>query len=295
MSNQKTESKEVTGEMRHPYEDDETIICIEYDSDDRPFNVTTQDGGMSHYDFDWCEGAGLYYHCSGGGPRGGIVLSKFANPEPPRKIWAAPGIKFVKQTRDGNDWKEIELTIEQIRAMGHEIISEPVNLSSMGKDTCNPFDVGYEGETVYCGICRERMPDEDLCRHVFWDRFIGMYSGVGSDEGKVEDYKDDILFFISKMSKPVVEKILHALTTNSIWLQFHGELLGSSQIELNGDDVWHNDILEDVDEYDDLKGEGEECKFVTGGEWLASLEGKKTKKTNALVAEWIKESANNRT
>ncbi len=293
--------------------DNEAIVFIEYDGNNIPFCVVTHqafdhrnkpwfkpegnyDGtGITKetYDFDWSEGhESLYYHNSGsGGEENDIVLGQLVNPEPPEKIWAAAGMRFVEQKHKGQEWVSTELTGEQIRARGYEVIKEPLDIASAigesGEVIINPFDEACESETVYCSICEDRFPDDSLCKHVFWSEG-GWYAGIGSDEGKIEDAKEDILFFASKIKKRILVDMVRALENNSFWLRFHGSILGPVDIELHGDGIYIFNILEGFNE-DHLKTNEELSKMQEGGYWLVSLEEKKTKEANAMVAKWLRQ------
>lgn len=317
METVKKDKKQLFG----PKGEDEIIVCIEYDSDGRPFSVCTNEKWdhrrktwyrpgegrtgtgvcRNNYDVDWCKSSvQLYYHCSGsGGETDEIIIGQLSNPENPCLIWLAEGQRPIRQDYKKGETVEYPLTHEQCLARGFKIIDQPLDIMGVlddftrkqGEAVYNPFEEACQSSTEYCSICDDRFPcdeDNETCRHLFWSP-NGYWSGVGSDEGNIDDAKEDILFFASKIKTRILVEMVKALENNSFWLKFHGCMLGPVNIELHGDCDYVFNILDGFDE-DQLKTDEEYSKIQDGGYWLVSLEDKKTKEANAKVAKWLRES-----
>jgi len=283
--------------MKKP-DSEETILFIEYQNGE-PFNVVTDEGD---YAIERCGGEDGDFHCynsgSGGNFGESFDVSKLCNPTPVTSaIWVAQGCKLHRYGKK----KDVPITSKkQLLDMGYKWLDEPLDLTEYlnkyerekGETTCNPFKIAdeiYEG-FVYCSVCDCNWiaDSESECRHIFWSKG-GYYCGVGSDEGKIEDAKEDILFFASKIKDQILVEMIKALENNSFWLRFHGSILGPVDIELNGDCDHIFNILDGFSE-DDLKTDEEYSKMEDGGYWLVSLEAEKTKEANTKVAQWLKES-----
>jgi len=147
----------------------EKVVWIEY-HDDRPCSVVTAHGGAcSTWDFEWCERDGcLYYHMSGCGPLWfGCTLGQYSTPVPPPcKLWHLPGAPALGYAA-GPENRPV-LSPDEILAHGYLVIDEPIVLTGAGER--NPFEVAYEGATVWCQHCEDMLPrDEDEpCEHLSW-------------------------------------------------------------------------------------------------------------------------------
>jgi hypothetical protein len=147
---------------------------IEYRHVDRgrrvvPFSVTLGNG--RHYDFEWSRSHGtLFYSLSGAGPLDDTVeLSGFAEPRKgkPVPIWIAESLRPVDHGGRPAD----------LAALGYVRLPEPLG---------DPFEGADESETVYCGRCRDWLPDDGssfVCDHVWWCNNTGWFIGPGADEG----------------------------------------------------------------------------------------------------------------
>lgn len=106
------------------------------------------------YDFDWCERDGVcYFNMSGWG--GELCPGFGARAE----FWC--GVTFDLL------WPETAV-----------IHPEPLQL--YGGVVINPFDDDLHscpGEAVYCRRCKDRIPDDSPCDHIWWCDNCGVWSG----------------------------------------------------------------------------------------------------------------------
>lgn len=136
----------------------------------------------STFDFSWSETRrGLYYHESGSGgvpyingwPGVGRTVGK---------VWwddvAAPELR----TGGGEVVRAADL-----QGMGFELVAKPLVLG--GGTERNPFIYGVEGDVVYCTKCRDHLPEDDVCEHVFWCDDCGEWGGDASDKAKCRHRK----------------------------------------------------------------------------------------------------------
>ena len=181
--------------------------------------------------------------------------------------------------------------------MGYEVIDKPLNIAPFLSEyerrrtepIFNPFEAAEESEVEFCCICKDYLPTEILCRHLFYDSSAGIYSGAGGSEGKIEDAKEDILFFASKIKSRILVEMIKTLENNSFWPRFHGSLLGPVDIELKGECGYVFNVLDGFNE-DQLETEEEYSKMQEGGNWMVTLEAEKTKEANTKAAQWLRES-----
>jgi hypothetical protein len=110
------------------------------------------------FDFEYCNRDGdLLYHESGSG--GGAYINGW------------PGSKRVHAKLWWNHEAGVELTtgggdkVTDFRALGFEYLTHPIKL---GTTEANPFTYGLEGEVLYCTKCKDHLPDDHLCEHIFW-------------------------------------------------------------------------------------------------------------------------------
>lgn len=239
------------------------VVLIEYDKYRRPFTVVVQEDKseprLTDYDFDWCGDYGLYYNCSGSGGHK-HTLYKCSEPSPRILVWVSD-----------RNILEPPGNLDDLADYGYQLIADPLPL---GEATTNPFDVAIEGEIVWCKICKTHVPCEyehNLCRHLFWDDY---WSGIGSDEGFIEDQKDPIISFV-KMIRDLPDKgcdviglIVEAMERN----------------DCNMIDGW----LGSHCLFDSLGIEGKGETLESGFGWLCTLGGDGTEEANALVASWIR-------
>ena len=134
------------------------IVVIEYrrfgKAGWKPFTVVC---GSRNFDFDWCRLDNIlaYHESASGGNVGEIYdLGQLdATPKVCAKLWYDHG--RCKITYHGKP-----VTVKQARALGYQVIFEPLN--------GNPFDDpdSVEDDTTYCGRCGDLHPDSAMCEHV---------------------------------------------------------------------------------------------------------------------------------
>lgn len=144
------------------------VVAIEY-VHRKPHSVITATGtSVEFWDFDWCKtDRQCYFHCSGSGGNLRMHIHGFVNPTPPPgEIWSA--IPVVRCVRG----KECAVSDAQLLRMGYRRLRMPRLLTGpFGEKSRNPFDVGVEGETVYCARCKDCRLDCDYggpCEHIEW-------------------------------------------------------------------------------------------------------------------------------
>jgi hypothetical protein len=166
------------------------------------------------WDFDWCKRDGtLRYHNSGSGGEIRFHVARFVHPTPPKaELWVADGLPVVTAARrkDGT-WGERRVGAAELLRRGYARIARPRSLPLVNaypyrkvKTTLNPFEAGWEGDTIYCDRCDDHLPSEDTyrpCDHVEWCDECGMWvytddqtyleSSSGKHECKGETEDDD--------------------------------------------------------------------------------------------------------
>jgi len=273
----------------------EPITVIEYRREKGgwvPFSVFTESDG---YNFEYSKKSNrLFYHNSNSGyspdSEKPFEIDKFCNPNikrPSGAIWANQDVVLVNR-------EKTRLDKAALRTMGYLLLKNPAELKHLngGQSQVNPFlpDDAYDNNAVYCGVCDDWMVDYNLCRHVFWDREIGVHAGPGADEcNEISEYEKHILFFLSRMEKSVLQDLLKLLRRGTARWRFTGELLGPESLELMGTtfgkkQIYHYDVIAGM--HDKLKTEEDENLFVMGGQWVMSLGGKRMKEI-PIVIGWI--------
>lgn len=123
------------------------------------------------FDFDWCRRYGmLYQHMSGCGGDIRAVLGCLANPtEPPSwEFWAAPGLPLY---RAGKSWRRPIRVRNQVEMIdhGYRPLRQPRLLTAWdGTKSRNPFDAAEHDSTVYCRRCKDDLPSDNVCEHLYW-------------------------------------------------------------------------------------------------------------------------------
>lgn len=138
------------------------IVFIEFDQDNRPYQVMTHEshahGVTCHdYDFAYSKKYGeLLYHYTGMGPAesieltDGFMVDEQGNQIPVDTIyWVAPGIEIK----------------ESPRSKRLENLPEPYTLENLFRDATN-----CHYGIVWCAECEDSMPDDEyqFCEHVWY-------------------------------------------------------------------------------------------------------------------------------
>lgn len=136
------------------------IIIIEFSNDGKPFTVITKsEYGSGHdiYDFDWSKNSKCFlYHQSGGGSWPYKITHK--------EYW-------VKEC-----------------AQALFLVNEKKGLKL--RENYDPTDLFKDNWNVtaqYCSICKDWIPTEDPCKHLWWDDKVGLYLEVSTCCEKFED------------------------------------------------------------------------------------------------------------
>lgn len=119
------------------------------------------------WDFSWSRAdKTLYFHQSGGGGELRFCIGEFVKKTPPPGlIWVAEGVPLVVC---GSKKDRIITTDAQLLKLGYRRLKKPLMLLGESR---NPFEVGQEGETIWCDICKDDLYEEgwnDPCKHMTW-------------------------------------------------------------------------------------------------------------------------------
>jgi hypothetical protein len=148
--------------MEELMEKDRKIIAIVFENN-RPFSVVTDDSSI--FDVEFCKADGtLYFNsCGNYGIDGNSV--------------------YLEGGRVNDFWlaKRFSPNVNPGEGMGSRL------------QTINPKWLwgleswGCESDTIYCKICDDHIPTNDVCEaacdHVRWDTDAGWWAGEGCDEG----------------------------------------------------------------------------------------------------------------
>jgi hypothetical protein len=122
------------------------ILLIEF-QDGRPFHVCTRDeeaGGPYHWDFEYCRRDDrIYYNMCGVGNE--IYVEGITNP-----IWLDRGIKLDVQNR--------------LKRLPRRYALKTL------------FDDCQDSDCEYCGVCKDWLPTDCLCDHIWWCEECGWWS-----------------------------------------------------------------------------------------------------------------------
>jgi len=136
----------------------EKVIAVAFD-DGKPFSIVTVSGkrGFSFYDVDYCKrDKTLYYHLSGfGSAPYGIEIEGCG------EYWLADGYRLGRYTK-----RQKRPRLETLDA----------------KWQCWPFEWGIKSDTVYCKICKDRLPTSETetpCQHIHWSVRKSWWAGRG--------------------------------------------------------------------------------------------------------------------
>lgn len=165
--------------------DMERVVAIEYHpSGPRnalvPHSVFTTDHASpskycDSYDFDWCRrDKTIYYHLSGSGSFYMHPIGSGFRKPPRAAVWWDSSI-IVGPTNGGNSSKRT-IGANTLRRWGYDVLPEPAVLPG---GIINPFDDAVMDDTEYCSRCKDKLPTERLCSHVWYCEKCGCYSSPG--------------------------------------------------------------------------------------------------------------------
>jgi hypothetical protein len=148
---------------------------------------------------------------------------------------------------------------------------------------------------VYCSVCDEQHHEDDLCRHLFWDRKEGWWAGPGADDpcyNNIDKYKASVLFALHQLQPSVLEDLRICLHNGTLQFCLCGTTFGVDGIEFHGQDdagevIYCQNIVENMHGkvYDEWNEE-QTHQFEAGFEWLMALD-EKTPREKQAVLEWI--------
>lgn len=156
------------------------LVLIEYHDDAgiwRPFRVETSDGRrFATFDFDWCKrDETMYYENVGSSPDQGTIHVDRLCDGGRGRIWINPDYTPVENSREREP-------IPDVSALGYDRVEG---------DPVDPFADADEGDTTYCNICDDHLPNADyVCDHVWWCGSDGWWRGA-TGEGAEEQPCDD--------------------------------------------------------------------------------------------------------
>lgn len=133
---------------------------------------------FAEVDFNYCNRDGaLFYHETGGG---GLYVNGWPNAKKLHaKLWwnheLAPGLRT-----GGGD------KVTDPATLGFELLTHPLKL---GAAEVNPFTYGSEGEVLYCTKCKDHIPEDHPCGHVFWCEKCHVWGGAASDKERCRHRK----------------------------------------------------------------------------------------------------------
>ena len=164
----------------------ERIVAIEYHPEGPknallPFSVFTVNHAKPSawisgiYDFDWCKrDEMLYYHCSGCGGRFPMHPLSKPSATPRYAVWWDASL--VAPTNGGN-CSSRKLSADTIRKWGYDVLESPLPILGGG---VNPFEENACMDSVeYCANCKDYLPTESLCSHIWWCEKCADYSKPG--------------------------------------------------------------------------------------------------------------------
>ena len=220
--------------------------------------------GGDHYDFNFCKRDGCtYQHLSGSGPNNKeILLHPFIDPSEVReRVWCAPGIRMVISG--------VQLTPENAREFGYEILDSV---------EANPFDEACEGDTEYCCVCHDDLPNDRTCSHLQWNEHSGVYCGCGASETSITDTHISLYRLLALLDHKTLDVLCDEFRKKSPyieWRPYYSELVISSRYPRTSIDLSSlQDELESEERYSEGLG------------WLHSLD-EDSADWNALTLGWV--------
>lgn len=267
-----------------PSDEPEEIICIEYHKRGKqwlPFNVLTP---VSQYDFEHCVLGQLAHHESGGGSFcSDYSFSSFcAAPKICARLWFNREKFKPHKYLPGTNGKSVLATDDDLRAMGYQIIPEPLALV---KGIFNPFEHpdALDSDTEYCSECEGRHPTESICRHIHFEEGCGFYLGCGAPEVDFGKAQASLYRLLRMLPTSTVENLRIILGSKDYSAgRFSDSMLG-------GDCNWDvHGGRQTVNIYCEPLGDelNYEDRFWPGIAWLQSL-SRKTKEARALTLGWV--------
>jgi hypothetical protein len=89
---------------------------------------------------------------------------------------------------------------------------------------------------VYCQICQEDQHEDSVCRHLFWDDALAMWSGSGCAEvmeSERHHYRPHIEALLDECGYAFAVWLFDALRLDQLRLRFCGPMLGPMSVENN--------------------------------------------------------------
>jgi hypothetical protein len=142
---------------------------------------TSEPGRKSYsmYDVSWTKRDRRYsFHKSGGGPFPATVSGIYWTSDPALVI------------EEESSW-----SLDGDPAMGERnktrrLTDLPIDVKGCGDVLEWLYNYHHSAQTVYCDICVDSIPDDDLCAHIWWCDEGGDFQGVGGESISPCDCED---------------------------------------------------------------------------------------------------------
>ncbi len=245
--------------------EDSPIVAIKYHKSGKRWTPHSVLSEGSTFDFDYCRrDDDVYYHCSGsGGTR--VYCHPFTNPGIHARMWVSPKYELV-------DSKSNPITRKQALSLGYRVFTATPE---------NPFDSASEAEggTDYCIVCDDRMPGDNMCKHVHYEDGCGNTLGCGSPEVDFEQARKSLFRFLRILKPETVDALGRNLASGKYSCSRMDSLLGGNLTV-----TFHPSYT-----YLSMQPMGDEVRYEErywpGVAWLFSLDAKHP--TTMLTAGWI--------
>jgi hypothetical protein len=76
----------------------------------------------------------------------------------------------------------------ELAKMGYRRLAKPRLLTTWSREkTRSPFEAASEGEVYWCARCKDHLPDESSCSHVYWCDDCGGWFYCDTKTGNDDD------------------------------------------------------------------------------------------------------------
>lgn len=236
----------------------------------------------TQYDVEHSRKYGYLFHQSGGGGGEPINVSG---------IYFVSGGAKVKENpcdlvdaRDRPPWKSKRTRAirkrnrtRQLRALPKAFDLEP------GQDLLDWLQCrGIESDAVHCGVCRDWLPEDDACRHVFWCDGEWAGSGIGPPDDGV---RASLFKLLDALSAEFSADLRKAILSGRFHTWLVAPLIGSGgDLTMHGMPYkWGSALMK-------LEGAEDAEDYAQAYRWLASLYDNETKAANratiAIIDAW---------
>jgi hypothetical protein len=250
------------------------IVAIVYQRAGRrwlPCHVLTEGGDWS---FDWCaKSKELAFHDCGSGPRGSYSFSRFANaPKICAKLWLDRD-RLKPLTGD-----KTSATSADLRAMGYQLIKQPLLIEGHTNPFEFEFAVEAEGNPEFCIVCDSYYRDDYTCCHL-WQSDNG-WLGCGASELEFRATQASLYRLLNLLPPKTVREIKEAALSGKWHSSYMDSMLGGNMelyIKPTYTRIWLQPLRDELD-YEE--------RYWPGVAWLLSLDTQ-AKEALALTAGWL--------